>query len=79
MQRYFIIKSNIKNKIKKLEQKKYNHNLAATYRTGGDNDFLVIDEKRKEYCYWENGFYPFCYESNFPITHNLKYWAEHRS
>lgn len=28
--------------------------------TGGDHDILVIDLKRKEYTFAENGFYPFC-------------------
>lgn len=28
--------------------------------TGGDDDFICIDTLRKEWCYCENGFMPFC-------------------
>lgn len=27
---------------------------------GGDDDFICVDHKRKEWIYCENGFYPFC-------------------
>jgi hypothetical protein len=29
---------------------------------GGDNDFICVDNDRKEWIYCENGFYPFCDE-----------------
>lgn len=31
--------------------------------TGGDNDFICIDNLNHEWCYCENGFEPFDYES----------------
>ncbi len=32
--------------------------------TGGDMDFLVIDNLYKEYIWCENGFYPFCQDES---------------
>ena len=32
--------------------------------TGGDRDFITIDTLRKEYIWCENGFGPFCSESD---------------
>lgn len=62
-----------------LNKKGYTHNRVASAQTGGDNDFLVIDHKLKQYCFWENGFWPFCYsEKIFPVSKNLTYWATHR-
>ena len=29
-------------------------------RTGGDDDFICVDTSSKEWCWCENGFYPFC-------------------
>jgi hypothetical protein len=29
-------------------------------QTGGDNDFICVDLKNKEWCWCENGYYPFC-------------------
>ncbi len=61
-------------KIAKLEKQGYIHNFNATESTGGDNDFIVIDHLKKEYCFWENGFYPFCgYYRNFPQDEDLEY------
>ncbi len=28
--------------------------------TGGDDDFICVDTLRKEWCWCENGFFPFC-------------------
>jgi hypothetical protein len=66
-------------KISKLEKLGYTHNIAATECTGGDNDYLVIDHVNKEYCFWENGFYPFIgnYRA-FPQDEDLAYWASNR-
>ncbi len=64
--------------IKRLENLGYRHCKAATEVTGGDNDYLIIDHKKKEFCFWENGFTPFCGDA-FPETHDLKYWANHRN
>ena len=65
--------------VAKLEKKGYTHNMAATLVTGGDKDFLVIDNKKKEYCFWENGFTPLCYEpKEFPVDKDLEYWADNR-
>ena len=33
--------------------------------TGGDDDFICLDNLNHEWCYCENGFYPFNYESLF--------------
>ena len=33
--------------------------------TGGDDDFICLDNLNKEWCYCENGFYPFNYEDLF--------------
>lgn len=65
--------------MRRLQKLGYKHNVSATYMTGGDNDYLVIDHEKKEYCFWENGFYPFCMPpKTFPQKHDLKYWACHR-
>lgn len=48
---------------------------------GGDNDMLVTDHLRKQYCFWENGFAPF-YSSradNLPTDGDLEYHYENRS
>lgn len=63
----------------KLNKKGYTHNELCTEQTGGDNDFLVVDHKKKEYGFWENGFWPFASANGiYPLTHDLSYWAEHR-
>lgn len=66
-------------KICELEKAGYKHNVNATERTGGDNDYIVIDHLIKEWCFWENGFYPFTgYYKNFPQNYDLEYWANNR-
>ena len=48
--------------------------------TGGDHDYIVYDTKRKEWCWWENGFCPFCCNpKEFPKDKNLNYWSECRT
>lgn len=65
--------------IKRLTNLGYTHCKSATQVTGGDNDYLVVDHKEKQFCFWENGFAPFCGRpGSFPETHNLEYWADHR-
>jgi hypothetical protein len=47
--------------------------------TFGDEDFIVIDRKRKEWCFWENGYLPFSgLESNYPENKTLTYWNRNR-
>ena len=62
-------------KISELTNLGYTESYDAT---GGDHDYLVIDSKRKEWCWWENGFYPFC-SDEIPTNKNLEYWATHRN
>jgi len=51
----------------------------ATEITGGDNDYIIIDHKKKTWCWWENGFSPFnTVNKDFPHKHGLLYWAKHR-
>jgi hypothetical protein len=65
--------------IVRLKKQGYTHNVEATEMTGGDNDFIVIDHKKKEYCFWENGFSPFCgSDEDFPQDKDLNYYAKHR-
>jgi hypothetical protein len=68
--------------IKKLEKLGYKHRTAATAVTGGDNDYLVIDHEKKEFCLWKVGFGPFfsyLAARDLPQTHDLEYWANHRN
>lgn len=57
----------------------YTENIGADV-TGGDHDYIILDNENEQFCWWENGFQPFSGdESCFPTTHNLEYWADHRS
>ena len=48
--------------------------------TGGDHDYIVVDHKNKEWCWWENGFWPFCgpFGDEYIKNNTLEYWANHR-
>lgn len=61
-------------KISELTRLGYSETYDAT---GGDHDYLVIDTERKEWCWWEFGFWPFC-GHEIPDGKNLEYWAGHR-
>ena len=68
-----------RDKMIELESIGYKHCESATAQTGGDNDYLVIDTLKKEFCFWENGFQPFSGDpKNFPTTRSLDYWSGHR-
>jgi hypothetical protein len=63
-----------------LAKNGYKHVVAATEVTAGDKDFIVYDNERMEFCYWENGFYPFSADpANFPTFETLEFWAENRN
>ena len=71
-----LIQMRYKNKINQLTKLGFKENINADV-TGGDHDYIVIDNKNKEWCWWENGFYPFSGQ-DLPTNHTLKYWANHR-
>lgn len=71
-----LIKKWYHNKIGELTKNGYKENKNADV-TGGDHDYIIIDHIKKEWCWWENGFWPFCGES-FPTDHTLEYWANRR-
>lgn len=72
-----LIKKWYDTKIVALKKLGYKENIKADV-TGGDHDYMIVDHQRKEWCWWENGFHPFC-SSPFPTTHTLDYWSSHRS
>lgn len=39
--------------------------------TYGDEDYICIDYKNKEWCWCENGYYPFCYKDNMEKYQHL--------
>lgn len=71
-----LIKQWYADKIARLSKQGYKENKRADV-TGGDHDYIVIDHKNQEWCWWENGFYPFG-GSALPTNHTLEYWANHR-
>lgn len=65
------------------------HSLGKMYKhcewdsiNGGDDDILVIDRKSREWCFWENGFWPFCLGDEevkkMDLGKNLKFWLRNR-
>lgn len=69
-----------KKKVAELEDLGYTHNHYVTEATGGDNDYIVIDHQNKEFCFWENGFSPFCFDDSEELNskENLSYWSDNR-
>lgn len=66
-----------KNTINDLTLKGFTENKEADV-TYGDHDFIIVDTKNKEWCWWENGFQPFCGLQSYPEDHDLKFHAKTR-
>jgi hypothetical protein len=77
------LKGSITEQVRKfVTQIKYKENIVASDATGGDHDFIILDHKKKEWCWWECGFSPFCQILNNPKYNikgfDLEYWTRQR-
>jgi hypothetical protein len=73
------VKIGFDEKIQELNDLGFKQLPDSTY---GDHDMIIIDNKLKQWIWWENGFYPFCsYPNDANITdgQSLNHWDTYRS